>query len=219
MTPKPAGGTGRLPSGAVGLFVSTGTHGSTYCRTTPPSAAPGSARNWPARSWPARSWPARTTRPLTARAAAISNGRRTPARAERPKPDVQPGNGGHGSAPPWAGRADLELALGAWHPCPARGAFWTHRGRIRPSRTRLRRGGRAGGRRSSAAVLATGPPMVHRPRLVPHHAAPGPGRVGERLGADQGRQAAVHPGDHAHGLRRAGARLAARRPYLRRPAG
>src|SRR6202000_2570140 len=63
------------------------------------------------------------------------------------------------------------------------------------------------------------PPMVHRPGLVPHHAAPGPGWVRERLGADQGRQAAIHPGDHAHGLRRAGARLAARRPHLRGPAG
>ena len=58
--------------------------------------------------------------------------------------------------------------------------------RIRPSRTRCRRGGRAGGRRSSAAVLAAGPPMVHRPGLVPHHAAPGPGRAARTPGCRPG---------------------------------
>ena len=54
------------------------------------------------------------------------------------------------------------------------------------------------------------PASGRRPGLVPHHPAPGQGGLRERLGADQERQAAVHLVHHAHGLRRAGAALAAR---------
>ncbi|MCW2896738.1 MAG: hypothetical protein JWO75_6227 [Actinomycetia bacterium] len=184
MTPKPAGGTGKLPSDAAGLFAGTGTHGSTYCGTTPRSAATSSALSRPAPI---------THRP-TARATETSDGGRTSPRAERPQPDVQPGNGRPAGAPSRTGRAGLELALGAWRSRRPRRPFRIHRERIRPSWTRCHRGGRAGGRRSSAAVLAASPPMVHRTGLVPYHAAPGPNGLRERLGPDQERQAAAHPG-------------------------
>jgi len=112
-----------------------GTRGSTCSGTTPRS----SAKNC------GQSWPAKTPRRRTTRAPESSDARRPPARAERPQPDVQPGNSGQEGAPPRPGRADLELALGTWHPRRPRRACRAHHGGLRPLWTYRRRGGRAGG--------------------------------------------------------------------------
>ena len=120
-----------------------------------------------------------------------------------------------GSPRAGSGRILLELAVGAQHRRCHHRTVCLYSGEPRGRLARRCRGGRAGGRWRDVA-LAASPRATHRPGLVRHHAAPDPGRLRQRMGADKARQDADHPLHPASQLRRAGPTMV-RRHHSGRP--